>query len=140
MTDTSLIERYLSAEQMQEIAEDEFREHCRRYFSDNPSAAIGNVAYSIVRDMVAEVLGGDADQLIRDKAIDVINNLSQFTVFHQPHPWDKKPSPAWSLLQDCVRENKDELQKRIAHHVRNLSKAEALEVIKSAKMTIQTGA
>lgn len=139
MSDQDFITKHLSDEQMREIAEDEFREMCRGYFNDNKSAAISNVAHRIVKDMVAEVLGEDADQVIRDKALEVINDLSQFTVFRGPDLWDRSPTPAWRVLMQAVEDNQDIVEAAVKKHLHNLSKRDALEVIKASKLTIQTG-
>lgn len=135
---TGFIEQHLSREQMAEIADDEFRKMCREYFNANPSVAIGNVIYPAVRELVSEVLGEDADNLIRKKAIEVIEGLSSYTVFHAPNIYDKSPSPSWLLLQRVVTENKDVLEEKIQHHIHNLSKYDALEIIKGSKLTIET--
>ena len=140
MTASEIIERHLSAEQMQEIAADEFRAMCREYFNSGKLDAISNVAYTIVREAVAEVLGESADDLIRDKAIEVINGLSSYTVFHEPCVYSRKATPAWELLQKVVRDNEAAVQKVVAHHIHNLSKSDTLEIIKGSRLTIQTAA
>ena len=140
MTASEIIERHLSEEQMQEIAADEFRTMCREYFNRCRTDAISNVAYTIVREAVAEVLGESADDLIRDKAIEVINGLSPYTVFHEPSAYSREATPAWKLLQKVVRDNEAAVQKVVAHHIHNLSKHDALEIIKGSKLTIQTSA
>lgn len=137
---TDFISRHLSDEQMTEIAAEEWRRMCRDYFTRNHATAIGNITYPMVRELVSEVLGGDADQVIRDKALEVINGLSSYTVFHEPNVYDTKPSPAWALLMKAVEDNREVVEERVRHHLHNLSKNDALEIIKSAKLTIQTGA
>ena len=138
MKPSEFIEKHLTREQMTEIAEEEFRKMCREYFERNQSVAIGNVIYPVVRKLVSEVLGEDADDLIREKAIEVIEGLSSYTVFHAPNIYDKQASPAWLLLQKVVTENKDALESAVQHHIHNLSKFDALEIIKSSKLTIET--
>ena len=141
MTMDAIIERHLSADQMAEIAADEYRRMCREYFARiGHSTAIGNVAYPIVRQAIDEVLGGSAADLITAKALEVINGLSSYTVFHAPNAYDRAPSESWKLLQKAVAENETALRDRVAHHIHNLSKSDALEIIKSSKLTTQTGA
>lgn len=138
---TELVQRHLSAETMAEIAADEWRSICRDYFARiGHTVAIGNVAYPIVRQAVDEALGGNAAQLISEKALEVINGLSSYTVFHAPDIYDNRPSKSWELLQKAVAENQDALRERIAHHIHNMSKSEALMIIKASKLTIETGA
>ncbi len=134
-----LIERHLSGEQMTEIAAEEWRLMCRNYFENNKSTAISNICYPMVREMISEILGADADAQIAAKAVEVINGLSSYTVFHQPDIYDRNPSPAWEVLQSVVRENRDAIEARIKHHIHNLSKADALEIITSGKITIEVG-
>ena len=141
MTDTTIFERYLTDSQMAEIAAEEWRAMCRTYFaSAGPLVAIKNVAYSAVKQAVDEALGGSADKLIAEKAIGIINDLSTYVVFHAPDVWDKEPSESWKVLQRVVRENEDLVRDQIRRHIHNISKADALAIIKSAKLTIETGA
>jgi hypothetical protein len=141
MTDIStMLERHLSEAEMKEIAAEEFRQMCRDYFARiGHAVAIGNVAYPIVRQAIDEALGGAADKLIAEKAIEVIDGLSSYTVFHAPSVYDREPSESWKVLQRIVRQNEDLLKERIQHHIHNLSKSDALEIIKTAKLTIETG-
>lgn len=135
-----MIERHLSADEMKEIASQAWREMCSDYFlRAGASVAIANVAYPIVRKAIEEAVGGNADGLIAAKAVEIINDLSAYTVFHAPSIYDAAASPAWKLLQRVVAENEGILRDRVQHHLHNLSKADALEIIKSAKLTIQTG-
>lgn len=134
-----LIERHLSEDQMKEIAADEWRSMCRDYFGRiGHSVAIGNVVYPMVRRAVDETLGGDAVKLIAEKAIEVISDLSAYTVFHAPNVYDKEPSEAWKVLQSIVKDNRAALEARIQHHIHNLSKADALEIIRASRLTIET--
>ncbi|WP_425070678.1 hypothetical protein [Sagittula sp. S175] len=138
MEAAELVDRYLSDDEKREIAREAWRDMCREHFTSvSATSAIADVAYSIVKEIVAETIGGDCDKLITEKAVAVINDLSSFTVFRQPDRWDAKPSPAWSLLMDTVMANRDAVAERVRHHIHNLSKREALEVIKGAKLTIQ---
>lgn len=137
----SIIERHLSDAELKEIAAEEWREMCRDYFSRiGHGVAIGNVAYPMVRQAVDEALGGKADELIAQKAVEIIKDLSAYTVFHAPNIYDREPSDSWKLLQKAVIENADLLRERVAHHIHNLSKSDALDIIKGSKLTIQTGA
>jgi hypothetical protein len=140
MTDiTTMFERHLSDVEMKEIAAEEFRQMCQDYFSRiGHTVAIANVAYPIVRKAIDEALGGAVDKLIAEKAIGVINSLSSYTVFHAPMIYDREPSESWKVLQRIVQENEDLLRERIQHHIHNLSKSDALEIIKGAKLTIET--
>jgi hypothetical protein len=141
MTDIATVfERHLSGAEMKEIAAEEFRQMCQDYFSRiGHTVSIANVAYPIVRKAIDEALGGAVDKLIAEKAISVINDLSSYTVFHAPSAYDREPSESWKTLQRIVRENEDLLRDRIQHHIHNLSKSDALGIIKTAKLTIETG-
>ena len=132
-------EKYLSDTELKDIASEEWRSMCRSYFSEEKATKISNVAYHHVQDAIDEALDGRADELIAEKAIDVINGMSSYTVFHKPDVYDNKPSESWKLLQKIIKDNEGILQEVIRHHIHNLSKHDALEIIKSATLTINTG-
>jgi len=136
-----MIERHLSDDQMKEIAAEEWRSMCQDYFNRiGPAVAVGNLAYPMVRRAVDEALGGDAIKLIAEKALEVIDELSPYTVFHAPNVYDREPSEAWKVLQSVVKDNRAAIEARIQHHIHNLSKSDTLEIIRGSKLTIETKA
>lgn len=130
------IENYLSESKMRDIAVEEFRTICREKFSSEGERILGNVGYAVARSLVIEALGDKADELIAEKAIEVINKLTDYSVFKKPDVWDHGSTPAYQTLQAAVLANKDLLNKKVRECISQLSKRDALEVMKSGIITI----
>ena len=134
------IEDYLSESDMREIAIDTWRSMCREACNGNAERIIENIGHSVAVAMVSEALGDTADQMIRDKAVKVINELSEFTIFRRPDAWDRGPSSAYTVLMDAVKNNSGLVDKKVREAIHNLTKREALEILKSGKIAIHPAA
>lgn len=130
------LDNYLSEAQKREIAIDTWREMCREACKGNAERIIGNIGHDVAVQMVSEALGDDANELIKAKAIEVIDKLSEFSVFRRPDAWDRGPTPAFNVLMDAVKANSDLVDKKVRECISQLSKREALEIIKSGTVQI----
>ncbi|WP_321336497.1 hypothetical protein [Breoghania sp.] len=135
----SLLEKHLTDAELKEIAIDEWRKMCRDAFDGRAENVIANIGHKVARAIVDECLGADAAEKIAEKAVSVIDDLTTFTIFRPADVWDKKPSPAWLILQDAVRDNKAGISERIRYHVDNMTADDALQIIHSATMTLELG-
>jgi hypothetical protein len=127
---------YLTEDQMREIAIDEWRRICREACNGNAERIIENIGHEVATQMVAEALGEDANAMIRDKAIEVIGRISEHMVFRRPDAWDRGPTPAFTVLMDAVRANSHLVDKKVREAIAQLSKREALDIIKSGVVQI----
>jgi heterodisulfide reductase subunit B len=134
------IDDYLSEEERRAIAVDVWRGMCAAACDGNAERIISNIGYDVAARMVSEALGEDANELIKAQAIEVIGTLSEFTVFRRPDVWDREASPAYKTLMDAVKANSDLVEKKVRECIAQISKREALEVIKASTLTIKTGA
>ncbi|MBD8556333.1 hypothetical protein IFT84_17635 [Rhizobium sp. CFBP 8762] len=130
---------YLSEADLREIAIEEWRKVCREACNGHSERIIGNIAHTVVTDMVAEALGDDANEKIKAKAISLIDTLSEFTVFKGPDVWDRRPTPAFTTLMNAVVANRQLIEAKVRSCIGNLSKREALEIIKSGVIQINPG-
>ena len=133
---TVRIEDYLTEDQMREIAIEEWRRICSEACHGHQERIISNVAHDVVVTMVAEALGETALEQIRAKAIAVIDDLSSFTVFKRPDAWDRGPSPAYAVLMEAVKANRELVDKKVGQCISQLSKRDALEIIKAGVVQI----
>lgn len=136
MTEADFIGRYLSEDEKREIAIETWRQMCREACAGNAERIIGNIGHEVAIQMVSEALGDDANDLIRDKAVEVIGNLSEFSVFRRPDAWDRGPTPAFTVLMDAVKANRDLVDKRVRECIHQLSKRDAVEILKSGTIQI----
>ncbi|MFY2819694.1 hypothetical protein ACOTI2_08220 [Achromobacter xylosoxidans] len=114
MTDITInIDDYLSDEDKRQIARDEFRAACARRSADDFERILSNAAYELVQKEVDAAFGGDMASVVRTKAIEVINKLSDFTVFRRPDVWDREPSKGWTCLQETIEEAKPAMAERV---------------------------
>lgn len=130
------IEDYLTEDQMREIAVEEWRRICREACNGHRERIIGNIAHEVVEAMVAEALGESAMDQIKTKAIALIDDLSVYSVFKRPDAWDRGPSPAYSTLMDAVKSNRNLIDKKVGQCIGQLSKRDALEIIKAGVVQI----
>lgn len=137
MQTAEFIDRHLSEDQKRQIAIDEWRSMCREACKGDPERIIGNIAHAVATDMVAEALGEDANERIRSKAIEVIDSLSEFTVFRRPDAWDRGPSPSFTVLMEAVKANRDLVGEKVRQAISQISKREALDIIKSGVVEIR---
>lgn len=129
-------EKYLTEDQMREIAIEEWRKVCREACNGNEERIMSNIAHKVVSSMVDEALGDGSRDIIRAKAIEAIHKLSEFTVFRRADIWDKGESPAYKVLMDSVVSKKTLIDKKVEQAINTLSKRDALDIIKSGKVTI----
>ena len=129
------VEDYLSTEDMRQIASDAFTEAMRDKISEDMDRILANAAYRVVWQKVDEILGESSDELIAKKAIEVINDLTAFIVFRQPDRWGPA-NHCWDVVVAAVRKNTDMVDAAVKKAIHNLSKREALEVIKSGSIQI----
>lgn len=130
------IDKYISEEEKRWIAIEEWRKMVREACKGNAERIMGNIAHDVVGKMVDEALGENANRIIADKAIAVIDELSVYSVFRRADAWDRAESPAYKALMDAVVANADIVNDRVRAAIRNISKKEALEVLKSGVIQI----
>lgn len=129
-------DKYLTQEEMRDIAIQEWREMCREACKGNAERIMSNIAHDVVASMVDDSLGDGSRELIRAKAIEAIYKLSEFTVFRRADAWDRGESPAYKVLMESVSSQKNLIDKKVEHAINTISKKDALEIIKSGKLTI----
>lgn len=129
-------EKYLSQDEMKEIAIQEWRNMCREACNGNAERIISNISHSVIAQMVDESLGDGSRELIRAKAIEAIHKLSEFTVFRRADVWDRGESPAYKILMESVASKKSLIDKKVEHAINTISKRDALDIIKAGKVTI----
>lgn len=127
---------YLSDGQMREIAIETWREMCREACKGNPERIIENIGHAVATQMVVDALGDDANEQIKAKAIDVIADLSVFSVFRKKDVWDRDETPAFKVLSEAVKANSDLVNEKVRECIGQMSKREALEIIKSGVIQI----
>lgn len=103
------IEDYLSESDIKAICADEVKRIAR----SGGERVLTNMAYYAAHSILDEVLNEDAMAKIRKKALDVINNLSEHTVFRRKGAWDAQDSIAYIALQGAMAANKPRILEKV---------------------------
>lgn len=122
------IEDYLDDNEIKDIIIYEFRESLKKHFTYEREIEriLTNLSYNIVWSMVDKHFKYNASELIRNKVIDLINDLSEFSVFRQKDAWGKEDSIAYNELQKAMNNNKDLIQKKVKDVINNYDYSSAL--------------
>lgn len=129
------VEDYLSTEELRQIAADAFTEAMRNKISEDLDRILSNAAYHAVWQKVDEIIGESSDEIIAKKAVGVINDLTTFSVFRAPDRFGPS-NHCWDVVVASVRKNSDLVDAAVKKAIHNLSKSEALEILKSGVIQI----
>lgn len=109
------IEDYLDRDEIKDIIKNQIRYIVER----DAERLLTNSAYYVVFKAVDEALDNNAKELIKQKAIEVINNLSEFSVFRKRDTWDRENSIAYDILQEAVKENSNLIKQKVREAIEN---------------------
>lgn len=110
---TRTIEDYLSDNEKHEIALAAFREICLEKFRSDSERIFSNAAYAAVMKAIDESFGGEAVERIKNKALEVIDDLSVHTVFKRKDAWEKGDSEAYKSLNDAIIASQPHIQRKV---------------------------
>ena len=135
----------LTEQEMQEVAKQAFYDHCRTFLASQTRGAgdktqaeriIENIGHEVAVSLVQEQMGEDMGKLIADKAVDVINGLSSFTVFRKPDAWDRESSKGWDYLQKAMDDNKNLIDERVKNIFANCDQSEVTSYLQDVTAEI----
>ena len=134
------IEDHLSVDEMKEIARDVFRTKCEDKSKDEIDTLVTNAAYYIVSQMVDDHFDEGLDKKIRDKTIQVINGLTQYTVFHSGDRPYKNATTAHKLMEAAAHENKELIGRRVERAIMSIRKDDIMDAVFDSEFTVKIGA
>lgn len=111
------IEDYLSEQEIKEIIEDEIRRSCRVKFLNESEfdRLLVNLSYRFVFNEIDKSINkgsGYFEKLIENKIKDIINDLTEFSVFRKSYS-GKSESVGSKLLDKCVSESTDVIKSKV---------------------------
>lgn len=124
------IEDILSKDEIKEIARDEVRNRIRNCSDNDLERIITNSAYHVIWQAVEEVYDGEAEAVLREKTVAVLEDVSNFNVFSKPNAWDRTAGSPYETLCKVVLENKDLLDSQVKKGVNKLSQKDLKEIAK----------
>ena len=107
------IMKYITDEQIGEIVADEVRNKVRDTFSESFSTMISNAAYKIVWEMVNEQFNDKLENMLKDKVVEIINNMSFFNVFQWKSHYSDKNSLGADIVDETINGMRSEIAEKI---------------------------
>jgi len=118
------VKDYLSESEIKEIVQQELRFKVRQQFDlNNIERIFANSAYHIVWEEVNKSIDYDMTELIKNKVIQIINELSAYSVFRDKGDYiygRDKNSNAQDYLNQYVEENKNIINDRVIEIMQGL--------------------
>lgn len=109
------VEDYLDRDEIKDIIKNQIRYIVER----DAERLLTNSAYYVVFKAVDEALDNSAKEFIKAKAIAIINELSEYSVFRKKDAWEKEDSIAYQILQEAMNENKDLIKQKVREAIEN---------------------
>ena len=107
------IMKYITDEQIGEIVADEVRNKVRDTFSESLSTMISNAAYKIVWEMVNEQFNDKLENMLKDKVVEIINNMNFYNVFQWKSHYSDKNSLGADIVDETINGMRNEITEKI---------------------------
>ncbi len=130
-------EDYLSEEERKNIVANVFMAKCQQKFEKDAERIFQNSAYHVVHEIVNKMHDDKVDEIIAEKAKELIASLSVYSVFRKADYWEKGESEGYKSLNQAVLANKKLLNAKIASLIDGMDKDELREtIIEQAQMLL----
>ena len=105
---------YLDEERITELCEAQVSRAAKEYLNREMDLTriLSNAAYMTTSQIVNEHLGENADEIIAQKVVEIIDKLSSYTVF-RPAEYGNIATLAWQYMDKAVEENKSLIEQRV---------------------------
>jgi hypothetical protein len=103
------VEDYLDKEEIKELISYEISKSAK----NDAERILSNTAYGVVFEAVDKALDNNAKDIIKEKVLDCINNLSEFDVFRRANAWDKESSVGQEIVDNALVDNTSEIYGRV---------------------------
>ena len=110
------VEDYLSKEEITEMIRYRLDDVIRK----DSERILSNTAYGVVFDAVDKALDNKAKDIIKEKVLDCVNELSAFDVFRSANVWDNEASVGRDIIDKALVDNTSAIYKRVEGVINNL--------------------
>lgn len=107
------IEDYLTQEDMKRIAEEEYRSAIRSVVVVDKERILSNAAYTVVQKLVDEHFNESLNEILVEKVVALINDLSAYNVFKSKDVFGKDESKGWTYMQQAIENNKHMIEAKV---------------------------
>ena len=76
-----------------------------------------------------KVYDGEVDTLLKNKVIEIINNMTEFNVFRKPNAWDHSVNTPYDVLCNSVRQHSQQLDEIVKDKINTISKSEVCKLL-----------
>lgn len=126
------INKYLTEEEIKNIVADEVRSIVQSFLKvqdkNSIERIISNSAYGVIWGAVDKVYDGEVDTLLKNKVIEIINNMTEFNVFRKPNAWDRSVNTPYDVLCNSVRQHSQQLDEIVKDKINTISKSEVCNI------------
>lgn len=103
------VEDYLDKEEIKELISYEISKSAK----NDAERILSNTAYAVVFEAVDKALDNKAKDIIKEKTLDIINNLSDFCLFRRADAWGGKASVGQEIVDKALVDNTSEIYGRV---------------------------
>ena len=111
------VEDYLDKEEIMELISYEISKSAK----NDAERILSNTAYAVVFEAVDKALDNNAKDIIKEKVLECINNLSEFYVFRRADAWDKESSVGQEVVDKALVDNTATIYKRVESIIAELN-------------------
>lgn len=122
-------EDYLSEQERKEIISNVFYNMCSEEFKKDSERIFNNAAYQIIYKIIDDAHNNEISMIIAEKTKNLINELSEYSVFRRASAWEQKESEGYKALNLAIAEHKQLLSNKISQLIENLDKDELKETL-----------
>ncbi len=110
---------YLSEDDIKELCRDQVRYEIGKFFrnEENAQRLLSNLSYQIVFDEIDKVIP-NSREIVISKTTQVLNDIQNFSVFRDAS-YGSKPSLAYQIMEETVRDNKHLINEKVKETILN---------------------
>lgn len=114
------VEDYLDDDELKTIIIEEVRRSTRLKMTTDTdtSRIISNACYEMASELCDEHLNAPIKKIIEEKVLEIVNNLSSYTVFSKPDAWDRQPNNMYLFLQKTIEGHKGLIEQIVAENIK----------------------
>ena len=116
------IQDYLTHDEIKEIAIEQVKGSLRQ----GGERLVNNLAYEVAFRIIDESLTDEMMEQVKNKVPEIIDGMSEFSIFRKPNAWERQSSDAWDTLQTAMKENRDSIKDKVKETIENYNYESAL--------------
>ena len=103
---------YMSDDEIKEMVRDEIKSNIMHSTEDNIERILSNMSYNMATGFIDKLLTEEQKNKIRNKTEEIINGLSDFTVFHSNQSYEKE-SLGYTIMEKACRDFEPEIRNKV---------------------------